>query len=528
MNRKFKKALSLILCLLMTLSIAAPAAVAADDVPVIYVEGFGGGLYKSDSVRSAETAIYPTGADVGAIIEEALEPCLTELANGLITDNYDKYCDELYNAVAPIYEDLILDKNGKASDGSGDGYNPRTDSLRLTGYSPELKAYQFRYDWRLSPLDIADDLQIYIDRVKAHTQKSKVALVGRCLGGNMISAYLAKYKDHAAESVDSVVMYVASSKGIDFLSALFAGEIVLDADNVDRFADFLLKNEDLLGDDDLTALVTSFVSFINEAYVLGVGTDALQYIVDEVKDDLVPRLVRACYGSFPSYWAMVTPEMYEQARDFIFKGVEDEYKGMIDLLNDYHNTVQVPMNSTMEELKERGMNFCIIAKYNIPAYPLYESADEQTDNFTSTEDLSFGATVAKFDKVLSDDYIGTLVDTKYLSPDHKIDASTCLFPDTTWFIKNSVHEEFPDCTDALIYKFINSNGTMDITTDEKYPQYMQYDAATQTLSAVESLDPEVPDKGSNENRFVVFIRFFTAIVNFFRRLFSGDFENLFG
>lgn len=531
MNRKFKKTLSLFLCLIMTLAIMAPAASAATHpYPIVYLEGYGGTLYESDSSRASGTEIYPTGADVGAIIKEALEPCLKELANGIITDNYDKYNDALYNAVAPIYENLLLDKNGEASDGSGDGHQPLTEPLKIKNYNANLSGYRFIYDWRLSPWDVADELMLYIERVKIATGASKVSLVGRCLGGNMVSAYLAKYKEHAAASIDTVVMYVSSSKGINMLSSLFAGEIVLDEDNVERFADFLLDYKgEIITDPEIKSLIDAAVPFLNEVKALGLGMDALQFIVDKVKDDLVPRIGLACYAGYPSYWAMVTPEKYEKARDFIFSGErKTEYAGMIEKLDTYYEKVQLTMDDTMDYLEDAGVKFGIFAKYNVPSIPVYAEGDEQADFFTGVKEASFGATAAKLDKELSDSYIGSLADKKYLSPDHKVDASTCMFKDTTWFIKDCAHAAFPESLDTLMAAFINSKGTMTVFSDEKYPQFLQYNEADESITPVEGLDPEVPQEGSNENRFSVFIRFFTAILNFFKKLFSGDFKNLFG
>lgn len=123
MKRNFKKALSLMLCLIMTVAVMAPAAAAeSNPYPVVYLEGYGGALYAEDGNTSSEQ-IYPTGADVGGTIKEAILPCLKELANGLVTDNYDKYADALYNAAAPIWKDLVLNKDGTAKGTSGDFEN---------------------------------------------------------------------------------------------------------------------------------------------------------------------------------------------------------------------------------------------------------------------------------------------------------------------------------------------------------------------------------------------------------------------
>ena len=51
------------------------------------------------------------------------------------------------------------------------------------------------------------------------------------------------------------------------------------------------------------------------------GTRVAKYVI--------PDVMRACYGTFPAYWAMVSADRFEEARDYIFAGVEDEYAGLI-------------------------------------------------------------------------------------------------------------------------------------------------------------------------------------------------------
>ena len=524
-----KKVLSLVLCLLMLVSVMVPAASAANHpYPVVYVEGYGDTLYSVDGNKNSEV-IYPTGADVGGTVKEALMPCLKELANGFVTDNYDKYADALYNAAAPIWADMVLNKDGTANGTSGDEYVngvPHYKTYTVNGY---LSGYKFGYDWRLSPMDIADELKTYIDNVKSATGATKVALVGRCLGGNMVSAYLAKYPEHAKANVDSVMLYVTSSNGIKLLDAFFTGEIVLDENNIERFADYLFNNKIIISDPDLKSLVDTLVPFFNEIKMLGLGMDVLQFIVDKVKDNLIPRLGLACYLGFPSFWSMISADKYPQAKAYMFAGErETEYAGMIAKLDDYYYNVQLKIDDVINDLEAAGVKFGVIAKYNVPALPLYAEADEQADFFTGIENASLGATAAKLDKTLSDSYINSLADKKYVSPDKKIDASTCRFPDKTWFVKDISHDDFPDSISYLIADFFNSKGAMTVFDNEKYPQYLQYNVEDESISPVAGLDPEVPENGSNEKRFSSFIRFFTSILNFFRKLFNGDFENLFG
>ncbi len=523
-----KKFISVLLSVLMIMSVVIPMAGATDvttDTPVIFVRGASRNLYESDDYISEETKIFPLDLDLGQVLKDALMPCLEQLALGMLTDDFDEYCDELYNTVAPLYEDVILDKNGEASDGSGDGLKVTDFHLPWQGQKSNfgLQSCDFGFDMRLSPLVIADDLKAYIDSVYARTGK-KVALIGRCFGGNIISAYLSKYEAHAAEKVESVVMYISSTVGIDLIGALFSGEIKLDADNVDRFADYALNDLGFIEDKELQSLLVAFIDIINYAKVLGLGTDALQDIIDSVKDNLVSRLALACYGTFPSYWSMVPVEYYEKARDNVFAGKEDEYAGMIEKLDKYYNEVQLTYEDVMNRLQAKGVEMTVIAKYDVPIVPLYEGAGSQGDFVAETADISFGATCAPMDEVLSDEYIASLADKRFVSPDCKVDASTCLYPEKTWFIKDVFHTDFPECANVLLGEIVDSKGKMTVFDNEKYPQYLIYNTENESLDPVEGLDPVKPEKGSNEERFSILIRFFTAIFSFMSKLLNGEFE----
>lgn len=62
-----------------------------------------------------------------------------------------------------------------------------------------------------------------------------------------------------------------------------------------------------------------------------------------------------------------------------------------------------------------------------------------------------------------------------ISPDRQIDASTCLFPYNTWFIKGLFHSDQPED-----YHFKNltsiAYGDLDITSDPEFPQYLIVDS----------------------------------------------------
>lgn len=518
MNRFFRKSVCAILSVILLLSMATPCFAANEENPTIYVTG----AQTNELCDVQGNQIYPIGADAMAIIKEAIGPCIEKLLIGFITDDYGDYAREFHSAMAPVFEKVKLDKNGEASDGSHPKNHWSTVNVpnKQSGYG--MWDYRFWYDWRLSPVTTAEELKLFIDRVKETTKKDKVQLVGRCYGANVIQAYLTLYKDHALENVSDVAYYASSVMGIDFMSALFAGEVVLEDKAVAQFAEYYLENENVIEDPTTELLVFTLLELFNQVKVLGLGTDVLVKIFDEVKYDLLPIIIRDTMGSWPSYWAMVTPELYEKARDFIFSDCKDEYAEFIEKTDKYYYDVELNVEETIVELKNKGINFYNFAKYGFPEFPLYEGATQQGDSDTSLYRQSFGATSAPYGEILTEDYINSIVDKKYLSPDKKVDASTCLLPDTTWFFKNLHHNDFVilhDMTLDIMRYDLDAHG-------EKYPQFYNHDSGK--LTPQEGTDEDATKAPSTP--MSSFMRFLTALLNFLRNIFSGkfSFDGLFG
>lgn len=504
--KAMKKALTFVLSIIMVMSLAVPAfaSEAAPEYPTIYVTGA-----KTNNIYLDGEKVFPKNVDEMGIIKEALAPCFKKLAEGLVTGNYQPYVDEFYNAMAPMFEGATLDKNGEPSNGSSPEYHSSTVDVSDAQGGYDIWSFRFWYDWRLSPVQIASEMKAYIDRVITTTGKPKVQLVGRCLGANMIAAYLHYNKEHAKQYVSDVSYFASSAWGIDYMSAIYTGDFVLDPVAIDNFLNYYMENGDLIDDEDTSLLILTMVEFFRQVKVLGVAGESLVKLVDLFKGELIPKIVRETLGSWPSYWAMVTEECYEDARDFIYKGLEDEYEGMIKKIDKYHYEVQKNLITDMKELKEAGVNFCIFAKYGFPEIPVYEGATAQSDTSTTLYRQSFGATSADYGKILDEEYIASVKDKKYISPDKVIDGSTCLFPETTWYIRDLHHDDFGQLHDPVleIMRF-------DLDGDsEKYPRFLR-----NVNGGLQPADENKEAVKEEDNIFASAIRFFTAIINFIIKL----------
>lgn len=511
-----KKVLSVILCLVLALGCVAPSfATEPEEYPTVYVIG----AHKNDIYNAQGEKVYPLNADLGAIIKETLGPCLKELAKGMITDDYTSYAEEFNASWSPIFKDLILDKNGDVTNGSYTQFTTQTDHLagKTSGFG--VWDCRFWYDWRESPIKTAHELKAHIDKVIELTGKEKVQLIGRCYGANVIAAYLELYKDHAKAFVSDISYYSSSALGIDFMSALFSGQIKLENEAMANFLDFYINNREAIGDESCAGLVSALVELLSQAEALGVTGDAFMSFVDNFKDDLFPLILRNTFAGWLSYWSMVTPELYEQARDFVFNTdeVRAEYAGFIEKADDYYYNVSVNVVDTMLEMKEAGINFYIFVKYNFPEFPLYEGATTQSDADTSVYRQSFGATCADYNEVFTQEYLDSVSPEKmkYISADKKIDASTCLFPDTTWFVKDLHHNYF-----APVEKPSVEIMRYDMTVEsEKYPQYM-VNVDNAGLAPLEGTDE---DYDKTEKSFLTAIVDFTkAFFNIIVKLIKGE------
>ena len=507
-----KKTISLVLCLIMVLTLSLPAFAESEpeEYPTIYVTGA-----QTNDILSAEgEKIWDLDVDAMSVVKEALVPCLQELAFGFVGRDYKAYAEKVNSYVAPLFEKVVLDKNGEAGNGSHPAKHSSTVEVEKKYSDYGIWDYRFWYDWRLSPITTAEELKNYIDRVTEATGKDKVQLVGRCYGANVIQAYITLYKDHALENVSDVSYYASSVMGIDYMTALFSGEVVLEDKAVTNFAEYYLEDENLIEDEVLSGFVYALLDVFRQAEVLGLGTDALLMLFNEIKGDLIPELLPNIIGTWTSYWSMVTADKYEQAIEFVYGDRRDEYAGLIEKTDRYHYEVQLCAEETILELQSKGINFYIFTKYGYPDMPLYEGAAAESDSTTSVPGQSFGAECADYGEAFSPAYINALTDTTYLSPDYKINAATALLPERSWFVKN-LHHDWHSELHEMSLELMRYDMTVD---NEKYPQYLER-IDSETLIPV--TEPDAAYDKVTDSMAALGIRLLTAFIRLLTNLIDG-------
>ena len=147
--------------------------------------------------------------------------------------------------------------------------------------------------------------------------------------------------------------------------------------------------------------------------------------------------------------------------------------------------------------------------------PVSEASNTSNNDYLiDARYASGGAVCAPLGKTLDEAYIAAKeAERQYISPDKQIDASACMFPEYTWFIRDMGHVDYPigDSTD-LILTFADSEEQLDVQSLEKYPQFMKYSYADNTLTPVK----ENAEKTFAEKFFGALIEFMRKISAFFR------------
>ncbi len=469
MKTTAKKILSLVLCLLVLLSSVslAASAIATDGYPIIYVHGFMGSDVNADKNDPDSELYYPIQSEH---IVDGVVKALPALARLILLGDWDA----LAKGISPVLEDIFYglynDPDGSVSDGSGTYCEYPTKEEIL--YTDRV---DFKYDWRLDPIDIAKELDAYIEYVKQTGGVDKVYISCHSLGGVIVLSYLTLYgyDSIAGVAFDSTAIYGETYTGdllsgnieISSLSVLYAVENMLKGNEAEIVVDSLLEVLEKAG---LFSLI---------AYM---GNDIVEHVRMSIYDAMA-----ALFGNWLTIWAMVPDEQLDAAMDFAFNEIYDkndpEVQELLSKIENYNNLIRKSKTETLKKLDEKA-KVAVISRYGFASIAATPSWDNMSDSTVDTKNNSFGATTATYGTCFSDEYLQGK-DMKYISPDKTVDASTCLFPEKTWFIRNMNHSWTSDSVEIMIAALLRSGAEATVDTFEEYPRFMQYLSAEDTVCA---------------------------------------------
>ena len=490
-----KKLVSVLLITVMLFAFSAPAFAAEYEVgkspiPVVTIYGDGEPIYDAEKkvklFQFNEILNILGGSEDGALGEATVNVLTPFLVEGILNDEWDNYYAALEKEIGEIFTEVRYDENGENWNGSGisqlatDVQNSQLsrDAKDANGHYMYYD-YHFFYDWRQDPMKTADEFHAYVEKVKELTGAKKVAIIARCLGTSVVMAYLQKY---GTDSVHGVSFNGSVAAGGEIISEPISGKFVLDVNAINR----MLTDFGAIGWFELDSFISTSIDLAAKALAATGFELSETEIYGKLVQGVTSALALSTFFTWPGYWALVCEDDFDDALYYVFGDENSEkretYKNLITKIEDYHYNVMCNIDSIFDELKANEVKVGVIAKYGFQLAAIAESRDYVADQFATVNKASFGATTGTVYEDLSDEYIAARVAEgkgKYISPDKKIDASTCAFPDSTWFTKGITHSKWTDFETSVLLKVVTADTQLTVD-DFEYTQFIVYDNETET------------------------------------------------
>lgn len=454
----------------------ATAALSAGDLPkdevypTIVIHGIG----QAETVKLDENGEFalnadgepvtgwPIGIDASVLIKGLLMPLIFSLFFqrdvGLTKAAYnvasELLSDRAYNDDAtPKNNYFVKGYDNKCfADCTEEQQETILDHVPLQNYINAVggeNLYYFAYDSFGEVYNIVDDLEAIIEKAKAETGKDKVNLVPISLGGAISVAYFDEHKDGA--DINKVVFIVPAIDGSEIVGKIMLGQ--LDFSDEGIYRTMFTK---LVGEDEYTGWLIN----------IGLRLIPKQLFIDTFAA-VAQGLTAGTLSKITTMWGLVPSSMYDElAAKYLTPGTE-----LANRVERFHRA-QINVVDNLNGYAENGVEIYNICGYGLQLYSLIDSKSN-SDKIIHSASTSIGATFSKVGETLGDGYVQQkFTDYNLLSPDGRVDASTCAFPLTTWFFGDQDHEQIGN-NDVVVRLastiLVSKNMTVFSTPD--YPQF---------------------------------------------------------
>ena len=466
--------LSLVLLLtpVLTVSAAAEATVPPKDIPMIDVHGFMSAHIYKDKDDPSQGYIWDWSQEE---ILDLIKTALPIIAKYFVLDDWDGMANAILPLVLDFFDGCILEPDGSPAGNTGVEFEyPDPSTIKPNS------VVDFSYDWRLDPLDSAAKLNDFIDYVLECSGCEQVTLTCHSLGGVVTTSYISTYGD---SKIRSVCYNTTAVYGETYTGELLSGQMVLTSDAIQYYLEYAFEGMEY------EKLLNGIISVANGLGLMDFICNFGNVALEKLSPVLLPEIVVPLFAGMPSIWAMVPDEYVDASREYVFNEVYKDSKidrsGLIEKLDNYDETVRAHKTETLQKLNEDA-NLYVLSRYGYSTIPIVPSYTRLTDSVVDTKYSSFGATTAEYRSTLTEEQLQN-ADPRYVSPDKMIDATTCLFPDQTWFFRDFPHaanSPLEEMIETLLYTPFQAT----VETYEEYPQFMKYDRETKTVSPYTSAD----------------------------------------
>ena len=471
-----KKIISLVLVAILTFSLCVPASAAAETTeyngdPIVVVRGIDfAGLVKADGSK----AISVDALDVLNLI--------FDIGGHKVRGNKAAGAHAIADFGMNLFSDLMVDQNGNSlSDVSIPKFYDCGANLDLSDdkawadtavglfrsltrkYGGE-NVYLYTFDWRMSPDFLADDLNSFFKMVQQKTGATKLDVAACSMGGMITTAYIDKY---GADIFDSLAFMSPALNGADVVGSAFTGDLTIGGKDL---TEFLIKK---VGNNFFVNIIIKLLDIIGILdSISGFVNDILADYGDIIYDEFLCKVFRTTYG----LWGMVPDEYYDDAVDFFFEGVEDEYAVALSKIAEIKGFV-TSTEKIIDGVEKSDVKLSFVSHYNNKQLPIYSKAYLHGDGVIESARTSFGATFANYGETLTDEALANVA-AEYISPDRVVNASTARYADITWIVNGAKHvgcKDNSDHTEFAIWLLAQETQPT-VKTNPAYPRFLNCDA----------------------------------------------------
>ncbi|MCR4615932.1 MAG: hypothetical protein K5756_07285 [Clostridiales bacterium] len=483
----FAVILTLVLAAVPLLSCIASAE-QSYPTPIICVPGvYTANIYAGLGTENERLAFPPT--------QEAIDECVNGLPQTVFKLAQNADWKGLSDAVSPIicklFEDFACDADGSPKEGTGIKWSypsiKKKDGVR--------SSYTFYYDWRLDLMEIAEDLNDFVNYVCEGMGCDKVIFDVHSMGGSLLSAYISLY---GYDKIEKVVLNSTAIFGTSVAGDPFSKKIKFSPVAIARYVDEVIS-----GTDDQSEFIKATVELLAKAGILDYVGSFGDVLIENLMDYVYEDALMETFGTMPSLWALIPASQYDDALDIM---VTDETSPvLVERIMNFKTHVTDHAEEIVRGFDQNNIPFIVVVRYNYQLPPVIEKWENNSDGVIDAKYTSFGATCAPLGEKLSDEYLAA-ANAKYISPDKSVDASTCMFPERTWFVKDLQHssEKGNRFFNQFYAKFYNSDEQITVDTFEEYPQFLKLNADGEVV-------PEEMENIPNPTSWLqTIIRFFKA------------------
>ncbi len=484
-----KKLCAIIMSAVLIILLAVPSFASEKRVdktavdPVIVIAGVGCSPYYIDAGTENERTCMPPTVDAGKIIVKAV----LGIVKAIFTHNFQLFADTAADIALDILDDFSCDSDGNSKGNVTTLTFPKAQSnydYYLTSTAPELqivhsiadeigaeRTYFYNYDWRLDPVCNAKQLDEYISNVLSEQRCCKVDLIPCSMGGAQTLAYLSEY---GSESIDSVIFMSSADSGLLFVGNLFSGEL-----QINQYDAFQYIRTLKTGDASFDSITAGLCDLLGGNRLVSVLFRAVNSLGAKLNETAIEKVLKVTFARMPGFWAFVAPDRYESAKELL---LSDASKTLTDKIDFYQKNIRQRRDEILKSAKAGGTKIVFCSHYDMGSVPVSSTGSAQGDCLIETVCTSGGAFCAKAGTVLPTDYTqkNFCSGHNHLSADRIIDASTCTFPDSTWFFKgiNHVGGYYGSEQCKFLVWILSCDIQPTVFDNPSYPQFMKSDYTT--------------------------------------------------